>query len=231
MLSNIQPDPDCSLVKSGIFGFVTWQRSAGILWAFGVLFLAALAFAPPRPQPGALVPRFIELLTIAPPRERVRPTPAPPPAAARRTRSPARAVPTVIDAVDSPSAAEPEAPALSAAEVFDQAKFFSMKKAVDDARKYDKVLRGGGPPLPEDHPIPRFEQLGRAIAGAVSPDAEPPMGPVTRYQDGGITYTSVTEYGKKRCFMSGPTSRPDGRSDGPRPIKCPTSSSSWRKTN
>lgn len=138
----------------------------------------------------------------------------------------------IAEPVANAPAATAQAPALTSAEELDNASFLSLDKAYADARNNDKALRGGGAPIPEGHPVPRFEQLAIAVANAVSPDAETPMGARTRYEDAdGNIYTSVTSYGKKECFMSGPGSRPDGSSRGPMKIKCPSSSSSWRKYN
>jgi hypothetical protein len=122
--------------------------------------------------------------------------------------------------------------AVASAHAFDTATWFSMARARADARGNDKALRGVSPVLSTVRPATRVEALGEAIAAAVSPDAETPMGPRTRYVDAdGRVYTSITNYGKKECYMSAPLSRPDGRSDGPRRIRCPESSANWRKYN
>lgn len=116
----------------------------------------------------------------------------------------------IAEPVANAPAATAQAPALTSAEELDNASFLSLDKAYADARNNDKALRGGGAPIPEGHPVPRFEQLAIAVANAVSPDAETPMGARTRYEDAdGNIYTSVTSYGKKECScpdrVSGPT--------------------------
>lgn len=205
--------------------YAVCRRSAGILVSVGILFLVALLFTPKHPGRLPTTPPSFQMIPILAPERAASPVPA------RRTASRSIRPRHQADrALVPPAASAGTAAAPTAAEEFDEATAFSMALAVADARRTDKVLRGGGPPLPKDHPIPRFEAFGRAVAAAVAADAEPPMGPRTRYVDAsGAVYTAITEYGRTTCFVSAPTSRPDGKSRGPRKITCPESSSSWRK--